>query len=153
MREICYLRKQQRNDILRGTEVQSTVAIGVDGVEYGGVLRIVRGQCVLQFLCVLVKVEVDSAIVSGCLVYQNVVEVVPQSLHANDSQCRYVVVYDVLPTHLALDYICPDDVNDVVAYVEQFYEVFKLLLNQVLLMRFKFLGYVRIEVQSYELAS
>ena len=102
---------------------------------------------------VLVEVEVDAAIVASGLVDENVVEVVAQPLHANDAQRRNLVVYDVLPSNLALNHIGTDDVHDVVSDVKQLYEIVKLLLNQVLLLLAQLVSDVLGEVKAYELAS
>ena len=107
----------------------------------------------LKFLRVLVEVEVDAAIVASGLVDENVVEVVAQPLHANDAQRRNLVVYDVLPSNLALNHIGTDDVHDVVSDVKQLYEIVKLLLNQVLLLLAQLVSDVLGEVKAYELAS
>lgn len=153
MREVRNLREKQRHNILRGTEIQSTVAIRVDGVEYGGVLGIVRRQGVLQFLRVLVQVKVDAAILASCLVDEDVVEVVAQPLHANNAKGRNLMVDDVLPCNFALNHVCSDDVNDVVADVKELDEIVKLLLNQVLRLLIQLVGNGLSEVQSDELAS
>jgi hypothetical protein len=63
------------------------------------------------------------------------------------------VVYDVFPAYLALNHVGADDVHDVVADVEQLYEVLKLLLNQVLLLGIQLLINVGGEVQPNEFAS
>ena len=107
----------------------------------------------MQFLRVRVKVKVNSTVLASCLVDENVVESVSQPLHANYAQCRNVVVYDVLPADLALNHVGSDDVHNVVADVEQLYEVLKLLLNQVLLLGIQLLSNVRGEVQPDELSS
>ena len=72
----------------------------------------------MKFLCVLVKVEVDAAVFASSLVDEDVVEVVAQTLHANDAQCWNLVGDDVLPRNLALNHIGADDVNDVVPDVK-----------------------------------
>ena len=107
----------------------------------------------MQFLRVLVKVKVNSTVLASCLVDENVVEIVSQPLHANDSQSWNFMVDDVLPANLALNHIGSDDVHDVVAYVKQLYEIVKLLLNQVLLLLVQFLRNVLRKVQPNEFAS
>ena len=107
----------------------------------------------MQFLGVLVKVEVDAAVLPSRLVDENVVEIVPKPLHSNDSKRRNLVVDDVLPGNLSFNDVCADDVNDVVADVEQLDEVLKFLLNQVLGLLVQLLCDVRDEVQLYELSS
>ena len=107
----------------------------------------------MQLLSVLVKVKVDSTVLSSCLVDEDVVEIVSQPLHANDSQSWNFMVNDVLPTNLALNHIGSDDVHDVVADVEQLDEVLKLLLDDVLSLLIQLVCNVRVEVQPDELAS
>ena len=107
----------------------------------------------MQLLGVFVKVEVDAAVLSSSLVYQDVVEVVAQSLHSYDAKGRNLVVYDVLPGNLSLNHIGSDDVHYVVADVEQLDEVLKLLLDYVLSLLIQLVCNVRIEVQPYELTS
>ena len=63
------------------------------------------------------------------------------------------MVDDVLPADFALNDIGSDDIHDVVANVKQFYEILKLLLNQVLLLGVQLLRNVGSEVQPNELAS
>lgn len=153
MGKIRDLREQQRHNVLGRAEVQSPVPVRVDGVENGRVLRIVCRQRVLQLLGVLVQVKVDATILARGLVDEDVVEVVAQPLHANDSQCRNLVVDDVLPCNLALNDVGADDVHDVVADVEQLDEVLKFLLDEVLGWLAQLVRNVLCEVQPDELAS
>ncbi len=118
MGEVCDLGEQQWNDILGLTEVQSPISIRVDGVEYGRVLGIVGRQGILQLLGILVKVEVYATVVSSSLVDEDVVEVVPQPLYANDSKRWDFMVYDVLPAYLAFNHIGSDDINYVVSEIK-----------------------------------
>ena len=61
------------------------------------------------------------------------------------------MVYDVLPCHLTLNHICPDDVNDVVADIKELDKVVELLLNEVLRLLIQLVGYVFGEVEAYKL--
>jgi hypothetical protein len=106
----------------------------------------------LQLLSVLVKVEVDSAIVSCRLVDENVVEIVANPLHGDNAKRRNIVVYDVLPSNLTLNHICSDDINNVVPDVEQLDEVVELLLDEVLNLLVQPVGNVLGEIETYELA-
>lgn len=86
----------------------------------------------MKLLRVSIKVKVYSAILSSRLVDENVVEVVSQPLHTYYAQRWDFMVDDVLPAYLSLNHIRSNDVHDVVSDVEQFDEVVKLLLNQLL---------------------
>ena len=61
------------------------------------------------------------------------------------------MVYDVFPCHLTLNYICPDDVNDVVTNIKELDKVVELLLNEVLRLLIQLVRYVFGEVEAYKL--
>ena len=61
------------------------------------------------------------------------------------------MVYDILPCHLTLNHICPDDVNDVVANIKELDKVVELLLNEVLCLLIQLVRYVFGEVEAYKL--
>ena len=106
----------------------------------------------MKLLCVLVEVEVDSAIVSGGLVDEDVVEVVAQPLHADYAKRRDVVVDDVLPRNLALYDIGADYVHNVVADVKELDGIVEFLLNEVLNLLIDPIRNVLRKVEPYELA-
>lgn len=107
----------------------------------------------MKLLSILVKVEVDAAVVSSCLVDENVVEVIAKTLHTNNAKRRDFMVYDVLPRDLTLNHICSDDINNIVPYVKQLDEIVEFLLDEILNLLIESIRYVLREVEAYELAS
>ena len=63
------------------------------------------------------------------------------------------MVYDVLPCHLTLNHICPDDVHYVIADIKELDKVVELLLNEVLRLLIQLVRYVFGEVEAYKLTS
>ena len=61
------------------------------------------------------------------------------------------MVYDVLPCHLTLNHICPNNVHYVIADIKELDKVVELLLNEVLCLLIQLVRYVFGEVEAYEL--
>ena len=63
------------------------------------------------------------------------------------------MVYDILPCHLTLNHICPNNVHYIIANIKELDKVVELLLNEVLCLLIQLVRYVFGEVEAYKLTS